>query len=129
MYIIFRHGTKCAGLIAGKLPGRCRNAGIAYNAQLASEYRIIFAWHLIISETVNTIRCVLNFLDLKILNGSIAHDVPTAKALGYKRQEIDIYSNSWGPSDSGHLVHGPGPLVKEALKKGTKSVRLHYTSY
>ena len=66
------------------------------------------------------------FIDIQIMNGTLAHDSVTAKALGYKRQEIDIYSNSWGPSDNGHLVNGPGPLVKEALMEGAKWVRLHY---
>lgn len=39
-YIIFSHGTKCAGVIAGKRDGECRNGdGIAYNVQLAGKYK------------------------------------------------------------------------------------------
>ena len=57
-----------------------------------------------------------------MLNGTLVLDSPTAKALQHKRQEIDIYSNSWGPSDNGYLVHGPGKLVKKALRQGTKWV-------
>ena len=39
--MIFRHGTRCAGVIAGKRNGRCRNGGgIAYNAQLAGKHKL-----------------------------------------------------------------------------------------
>ena len=34
--MIFSHGTRCAGVLAGKRHGECRNeGGIAYNAQFA----------------------------------------------------------------------------------------------
>ena len=36
--MIFSHGTRCAGVLAGKHHGECRNeGGIAYNAQLAGK--------------------------------------------------------------------------------------------
>ena len=39
-YMIFRHGTRCAGVIAGKRNGTCRNGGgIAYNTQLAGKQK------------------------------------------------------------------------------------------
>ena len=66
------------------------------------------------------------FSDLKILNGALALDNDTANALGYKNHQIEIYSNSWGPSDNGYLIHGPGRIVKHALKEGVNLVRLHY---
>lgn len=69
---------------------------------------------------------ISRFPDRKILNGSVARDIPTSWALRYKRKLTDIYSNSWGPSDNGHLVNGPGPMVKRALQQGVKEVRLHY---
>jgi len=40
--------------------------------------------------------------------------------LSYKRDLIDIYSNSWGPGDRGFEVKGPGPLLKEVLENGTR---------
>ena len=44
-YIILRHGTRCAGVIAGKRSGgTCRNGGIAYNAQLAGQYEKQFLY-------------------------------------------------------------------------------------
>lgn len=35
---------------------------------------------------------------------------------------IDIYSNSWGPGDMGWQVEGPGPLLTEVLRQGTRMV-------
>lgn len=43
-------------------------------------------------------------------------------ALNYRPQYIDIYSNSWGPSDSGFIVGGPGTYTKKAMLKGIKEV-------
>ena len=45
-----------------------------------------------------------------------------AIALGHSSQEIDIYSNSWGPTDNGALVDGPGPLTRDVLTAGIKKV-------
>ena len=41
-----------------------------------------------------------------------------AKALSYKNQEIDIYNNSWGPTEDGRRLEGPGPKALAALKEG-----------
>ncbi len=58
-----------------------------------------------------------------VINDTFAHDEPTERGLRYKRnKQIHIYSNSWGPSDNGRTVKGPGPLVKEALKNGARRV-------
>ena len=38
-------------------------------------------------------------------------DAQESAALGYHIQNIDIYNNSWGPSDDGGTLEGPGPLV------------------
>jgi hypothetical protein len=43
-----------------------------------------------------------------------------AAALSWKNDAIDIYSNSWGPSDSGTVIDGPGYLSHRALKKELK---------
>lgn len=50
-------------------------------------------------------------------------DINDAKALSYKNNVIDIYSNSWGPPDGGYFVDGPGPLAKLALETSSKTVR------
>ena len=44
-------------------------------------------------------------------------------ALGHLLQEIDIYSNSWGPTDNGVLIDGPGPLTRAVLETGVREVR------
>lgn len=48
-----------------------------------------------------------------------------AMALGHLPQEIDIYSNSWGPTDNGILVDGPGPLTHAAMEAGAKTVSVN----
>jgi len=51
-----------------------------------------------------------------------APDDKEAEALEFKREYIDIYSNSWGPSDKGFEVEGPGPKTLKALKEGAQKV-------
>ena len=41
-------------------------------------------------------------------------DMDQAEALNWQNSVIDIYSNSWGPSDDGMTVSGPGPLAEMA---------------
>ena len=45
-----------------------------------------------------------------------------ASPLGYKNDLIQVYSNSWGPSDSGFLVDGPGPLLKQTFETAVRTV-------
>ena len=52
----------------------------------------------------------------------MATDDLECKALSHKENLIDIYSNSWGPDDRGFAVAGPGPLTRDALKKGAEEV-------
>ena len=47
-----------------------------------------------------------------------------ARGLTYKNSIIDIYSNSWGPPDSGFHVSGPGELANMALQSGAREVDL-----
>ena len=49
-------------------------------------------------------------------------DETEANALSFKRNMIDVYSNSWGPGDMGFEVEGPGPKLKKVLEKGTRLV-------
>ena len=50
-------------------------------------------------------------------------DLQEAATLSHSSGIIEIYSNSWGPSDSGQLVDGPGPLVQLAFETGARDVR------
>ena len=45
-----------------------------------------------------------------------------AKALSHREDIIEIYSNSWGPSDDGETVAGPGSLTRMAFEAGSKQV-------
>jgi len=45
-------------------------------------------------------------------------DVETAAALHFRNDVNDIYSNSWGPSDDGGTVDGPGYFARAALEDG-----------
>ena len=51
-----------------------------------------------------------------------ATDAVEASALGYKGYYIDVYSNSWGPSDFGFIVLGPETLLQRTLATGVTEV-------
>ena len=51
-----------------------------------------------------------------------ATDAQEARALGYQDNYIDVYSNSWGPSDFGFFVSGPNTLVQNTLRTGVTEV-------
>lgn len=84
------HGTSAAGVAAASDDGSTCGVGAAYNAQLAG---------------------------LRILGADI-DDAGEANALNHQTNVIDIYSNSWGPSDSSFNLEGPGPLAQQALEQG-----------
>jgi subtilisin-like proprotein convertase family protein/endonuclease/exonuclease/phosphatase family metal-dependent hydrolase len=50
-------------------------------------------------------------------------DQQEATALSFKPQDIAIYSNSWGPSDTGANLEAPGPLTLAALANGVAAGR------
>ena len=35
---------------------------------------------------------------------------------------VDIFTASWGPTDDGKTVEGPGHMAQEAIKKGIEKV-------
>ena len=43
-------------------------------------------------------------------------DQDEADAIGHRRDLVGVSSNSWGPSDSGKVVSGPGPLLQASLE-------------
>ena len=53
-------------------------------------------------------------------------DVSEANALGFKDDYIDVYSNSWGPSDFGFTVQGPGHLAQRAMQTAVGEVSAEY---
>ena len=45
-----------------------------------------------------------------------------ANALSWQGDVVDIYSNSWGPSDDGFTVAGPGTLLQMTLETSVQEV-------
>uniref|UniRef100_A0A1X7TFY6 Peptidase S8/S53 domain-containing protein n=1 Tax=Amphimedon queenslandica TaxID=400682 RepID=A0A1X7TFY6_AMPQE len=89
------HGTACAGEIVMARDNNVCGVGVAYDASVAG---------------------------LRLLGGDIT-DITVSSALSYSRDNIDIYSNSWGPPDSGFTIGGPGYLSSLALKEGAEMGR------
>ncbi len=50
-------------------------------------------------------------------------DSTEADALTFENDDIDIYSNSWGPSDDGSTLSGPGPLTLAGFEANAYSGR------
>eukprot|EP01134_Creolimax_fragrantissima_P008440 CFRG8440T1 len=92
---INKHGTRCSGQIAAEENNNVCGVGVAYHASIGG---------------------------IRMIDGDVT-DVMEAKALGFRPQHIDIYSNSWGPDDDGRTVESPGPLCQAALKQGIKEGR------
>ncbi|XP_023311252.1 neuroendocrine convertase 1-like [Anoplophora glabripennis] len=89
------HGTRCAGEVAMSANnGKC-GVGIAFNSKIGA---------------------------VKMLDGLVTDRIE-GTALGYAQHLVDIYSASWGPSDDGKTVDGPGRLAKEALERGVTEGR------
>ena len=59
-------------------------------------------------------------LGLRLLDANT--DLNEARALSYASDIIDVYSNSWGPIDSGDVVSGPEMLTRMALRNGAIEV-------
>lgn len=58
---------------------------------------------------------------VRMLDGDIT-DVTESKSVSFNVKNIDIMSASWGPSDNGRMVDGPGKMGNEAFIKGIKEV-------
>ena len=61
------------------------------------------------------------FKGIRIIK-NVLTDALKAKGLGYRQDYVDIYSNSWGPDDSGSEVADAGVMTKEVLKQGALKV-------
>jgi furin len=87
-----KHGTRCAGEIAGKANNSNCGVGVAFNSRIGG---------------------------IRLLDGKIT-DRLEAEALTFNLNYIDIFSASWGPLDDGKTVDGPGVLSRKAFKNGIK---------
>jgi len=89
------HGTRCAGEIAMLANNQKCGVGIAYNSNIGG---------------------------VRMLDGSVT-DLLEGKAIAHAHDKVDVYSASWGPSDNGKTVEGPGRMAGLALEKGIKEGR------
>ena len=90
------HGTSCAGEIAMVKDNNYCGVGVAYECNIGA----------------------IKF------NVSATSDLMESLGLGRRNDYIQVYSNSWGPSDSGFIVSGPGLLTEQALHNGVIHVRI-----
>jgi subtilisin-like proprotein convertase family protein/subtilisin family serine protease len=88
------HGTSVAGVAAARENNDTCGVGAAYRASLAG---------------------------IRLLASEIS-DAEEASALSYKRDQIHIYSNSWGPAD-GNGPEAPGTLTLAAIEDNIKNGR------
>lgn len=84
------HGTSAAGCAAAARDNGHCGVGVASNATLLG-FRLIAAG---------------------------TTDLEEAEALGLHRSSVDVYSNSWGPSDDGMHMDKPGRLLTEVFGRG-----------
>lgn len=118
----FRHGTRCAGVVAATANNSLCTVGIAYNARIGgmSSYSSTTTTRFSSRSQLQP-RSVC--LGVRMLDGDMT-DIMEAKSLSLRQQYIDIYSSSWGPEDDGRTVDGPGRLAGLALESGIRKVRL-----
>jgi len=88
------HGTSVAGVAAAAFNNNLGVSGSAPNAGLAG---------------------------LRLIAGPVT-DLDEANALSFHGDDIDIYSNSWGPFDNS-ILNGPGPMTLQALADGVQQGR------
>ena len=65
--------------------------------------------------------CEFLFTGIRILGEGLT-DAVKAKGLGFRRDYVDIYSNSWGPEDNGHGVAEIGVMTENVLSQGALKV-------
>ena len=56
-----------------------------------------------------------------MLDGVVT-DAVESRALSYRRDYVDIYTVSWGPSDDGETFDEPKDMTRKALKDGVQKV-------
>jgi hypothetical protein len=66
-------------------------------------------------------------IGVRILGGSAITDRQETQALSHYISNVDIYSNSWGPTD-GYGFSEPGAMTKATLQIGTTIVSIIITS-
>jgi subtilisin-like proprotein convertase family protein len=89
------HGTAVAGVAAARAGNGIGVSGTAPQATLAA---------------------------LRLL-AAPASDLAEANAFAHEPQAVHVLSNSWGPSDDGATLDGPGPLAEAAMENAVRTGR------
>ena len=63
---------------------------------------------------------------LRLISTPGATDMDEADALSWQNGVVDIYSNSWGPEDTGYTVSGPGDLLERVLETSAREVCVEF---
>ncbi|XP_076045409.1 neuroendocrine convertase 1-like isoform X2 [Oratosquilla oratoria] len=93
--MINSHGTRCAGAVAMAANNSKCGVGVAFNARVGG---------------------------IRMLDGTVTDRIE-GSSLIYAKNLVDVVSCSWGPSDNGMRVEGPGTLATQAIFKGIKEGR------
>jgi len=93
--LVEHHGTRCAGEVVMAANNSKCGAGVAFNAN------------------VGMVRML----------GGVLTDQVEGQSLVYALDRVQIYSASWGPTDNGATLEGPGYLARQALLKGVTEGR------
>jgi subtilisin-like proprotein convertase family protein len=89
------HGTSVGGIAAARGGNNIGAAGAARSASLAG---------------------------LRLTSAAIS-DEHIASALGHQPNAIHVLNNSWGPSDDGETIQGPGPMTEAAIASAATTGR------
>ncbi|MCI4625862.1 MAG: S8 family serine peptidase, partial [Candidatus Magnetoovum sp. WYHC-5] len=92
--IFDNHGTEVAGVVAARGFNTKGVVGVAPYAGIVG-YRLL----------------------------GVTSDESESNALTRNYNKVDIYTNSWGPSDDGMTLEAPGPLTEDAISEGAKNGR------
>ncbi|XP_063600233.1 proprotein convertase subtilisin/kexin type 4-like [Penaeus indicus] len=84
------HGTYCAAAIAAVSNNQVCGVGVAYDARVGG---------------------------VRLVDGSVT-DIQEATALSRNVEAVGVFSASWGPTDDGTKVEGPGRFGKQAFRRG-----------
>ena len=88
-------------------------------------YIIIPICHSYVWRLSSALVCISDILvGLRLLGATT--DINEAMALSYANDIVDVYSNSWGPADSGSSVEGPDILTRMVLRIGAEEVSQKY---
>lgn len=90
--------------------------GVAFNAKVGGKF-------IALKKSGTNNRFLKNIAAVRLLDGEV-NDRVEGIALGYAFDKVDIYSASWGPTDDGKTVEGPGRLAKEAIERGVTEVSI-----